>query len=51
MALIEIGFPAPQNFEIGQSVYLLVKGNFRRWVVEGFNDAKTSIIFSDPFLD
>lgn len=52
MALIEISFNVPKNWKMGDSVYFVSdKGNLRRLIVEGFNDSKTSFVFSDPFLD
>lgn len=47
--LTEIKFNKPQNLSIGNRVYLFVNGNYRAWVVEGHNAAKTSFVVSSTF--
>jgi hypothetical protein len=47
--MTEIKFNKPQQVEMGDSLYLYIHGNLRRWIVCGYNALKTSIVVESTF--
>lgn len=47
--MLEVRFNKPQDVNVGDSIYLYFRGNLRRWIVEGFNAQKTSLVLQPTF--
>jgi hypothetical protein len=45
VGIIELSINNGQDIKMGDRIFLTIKGNFRPWIVCGWNAAKTSFLF------